>query len=45
MSEVKDKIRRLERDLDNAMEVSNRCISDRWGSFVFFKKVLRAVKE
>ena len=29
MSEVKDKIRRLERDLDNAMEVSNRCISDR----------------
>ncbi len=29
MSEVKAKIQKLERDLDNAMEVSNRCISDR----------------
>ncbi len=29
MSEVRAKIQRLERDLDDAMEVSNRCISDR----------------
>ena len=30
MLEVKAKIQGLERDLNNAMEVSNRCIADRW---------------
>ena len=29
MLEVKAKIQGLERDLNNAMEVSNRCIADR----------------
>ncbi len=30
MDEVRDKIQRLQQDLNNAMEVSNRCIADRY---------------
>ncbi len=33
MNEIKLKIRDLERDLDNAMEVSNRCIAERYDLF------------
>ena len=35
MEEIKTKIQRLEQDLNNAMEVSNRCIADRQGRFSF----------
>jgi protein KIBRA len=39
MSEIKLKIQKLEQDLNNAMEVSNRCIADRYISFQNRKKL------
>ena len=32
MTDIKNKIKNLQQDLNNAMEVSNRCIADRYES-------------